>query len=129
MSLVNKFVLSIIALFFLFIFLILLSEGILYLRYKHNIPYLSLADSKMPYDCIYKPNLNFYYTGFGIRFKTNNYGIRREKNIEKKTPKDVYRILLYGDSITCGYGVENNYTYSSLLENKMNKMSTKVKYE
>jgi hypothetical protein len=57
--------------------------------------------------------------------KTNSLGYRgREVTIEK--PKDVYRILVLGDSFVLGVGVgSNDQTFSAVLENELNKTGKK----
>ncbi|MBU1087656.1 MAG: hypothetical protein KKD05_09120 [Candidatus Omnitrophica bacterium] len=62
-------------------------------------------------------------------FKINSHGIRdKEYNIPK--PKDVFRIIILGDSVTFGTEYPIEQTYAKLLEQKLNKDQTaNVKYE
>jgi lysophospholipase L1-like esterase len=56
----------------------------------------------------------------GVPVKISSAGLRdREFSLEK--PKGVYRILVLGDSITFGWGVPQDKTFSKLLEQSLNK--------
>ena len=63
--------------------------------------------------------------------RVNKLGLRgRETTVEK--PAGVYRILMLGDSFTMGKGVEDEQTFSVLLENLLNTApgsSCKKKFE
>lgn len=71
-----------------------------------------------------KPNLQTTHIGntheFSYSIKTNSKGFRMEEfSIEK--PKDEFRILMLGDSMTFGYGVEVEDNFLSQLEKKLNE--------
>jgi lysophospholipase L1-like esterase len=51
-----------------------------------------------------------------VEIRTNNYGLRGPDISE--SPGDTRRILVLGSSITLGWGVEEDKTFTSLLENK-----------
>ncbi len=75
-----------------------------------------------------KPSTIFYVPKpeTKIFMKTNNLGFRgKDMNPIKK--KNVYRILMLGDSFTMGYSVENENTFSVLVEKKLNEILTKSK--
>jgi lysophospholipase L1-like esterase len=56
----------------------------------------------------------------GVPVKINSAGLRdREFSLSK--PKDTYRILVLGDSITFGWGVEEEKTFAKVLESKLNE--------
>ncbi len=58
--------------------------------------------------------------------QTNKQGIRGEEfNIEKE--QNEKRIVVVGDSISLGLGVDNHETFSYYLEQKLNEISTKSK--
>ena len=64
-----------------------------------------------------KNNDNIYHGG---RFTTNSFGFRgKETSVEK--PSKTLRILIVGDSIAFGHGMDNDQTFSSLLEASLNK--------
>ncbi len=53
----------------------------------------------------------------GVRIRTNSLGLR-DTEIQPKQPEE-FRILSLGESTTFGHGVENNQTYSALLQDKL----------
>jgi len=53
-------------------------------------------------------------TSFNVMVKTNSQGLREIHEIKSKKP-GVYRIALVGDSMTFGWGIENNETMSRQL--------------
>lgn len=71
-----------------------------------------------------KPNQETIHIGntheFSYPVKINSLGYRMEEfTIEK--PADTYRILMIGDSMTFGYGVEEKYNIPSTLEERLNQ--------
>lgn len=65
-----------------------------------------------------KPNFEAYLKGTSSRkfhLKTNSLGIR-EQEIPFDKPKDIFRILLLGDSVSMAEGVELNQIYLKQLE-------------
>jgi len=55
-----------------------------------------------------------------VPFTTNSFGFRSaELSLQK--PENTKRILLLGDSITFGHGVHDKETYTSLLEESLNR--------
>lgn len=70
------------------------------------------------------PNLNTIHLGYTREFKnivhTNNFGFRGQENVSEIKPAGVYRILVLGDSMTFGWGVEDEETYSVVLERNLN---------
>ena len=59
------------------------------------------------------------YRTFGHSFTSNGLGFR-EKEFEKKKNKNVFRILVFGDSFTFGVGIDNDHRYTNLLEEMLN---------
>lgn len=56
----------------------------------------------------------------GGHFTTNSFGFRgRETSVEK--PPKTLRVLMVGDSVTFGHSMDNEQTFSSLLEAALNK--------
>lgn len=51
----------------------------------------------------------------GYLLECNNAGFRSSQEFIQKKPRDVFRILIFGDSFTAGEGVSNKYRYSDLL--------------
>src|SRR3990167_8070203 len=74
-----------------------------------------------------KPNVKDYrFTSNMVEFSnlvsTNSFGFRG-KEISQEKPKDVYRILLLGDSVTFGWGVEDDQTFAFIAEEALNQWS------
>ena len=55
----------------------------------------------------------------------NNHKKQTNK-IHNKTKKD-YVIVMIGDSITAGYGLEEKYSYPQIVEEKLNKIKDNIK--
>lgn len=49
----------------------------------------------------------------------NSKGLR-DKEYDYEKPEDVYRILVIGDSLTFGWGVKSEETFSKILEDRLN---------
>lgn len=72
-----------------------------------------------------KPNLNktlIISDGTAI-VETNSQGFRDYEHKARKN-RDKYRIVIVGDSFTWGHGVDNNETYSKILETYDKKIET-----
>ena len=54
----------------------------------------------------------------GVLHVYDAYGMRRTSEFPLKR-KDVFRIVVVGDSLTYGYGIEERYTYSAVLQRLM----------
>ena len=72
-----------------------------------------------------QPNVKDYrFTSNMVEFSnlvsTNSFGFRG-KEISEEKPQGVYRILLLGDSMTFGWGVENDQTFAFIAEQKLNQ--------
>ncbi|MBC8501284.1 MAG: SGNH/GDSL hydrolase family protein [DPANN group archaeon] len=65
---------------------------------------------------------------YGVEIKTNSLGLRANKEYKIPKPRGIKRILILGDSITMGWGVEYNNTYPKVLETLLNK-NTNQTYE
>ena len=65
---------------------------------------------------VHKPNVNIDL--YGVNVKINSKGLR-EYEYEYEKPEDVKRILVLGDSITFGWGVDFEDIYSKVLERKL----------
>ena len=81
-----------------------------------------------------KPNVEEKFDGYPIKLprvttvKINSDGFRdKEYSIEKLN--NTFRIIVLGDSITFGWGVENNETFSEILEDKLNSLNNGINYE
>jgi lysophospholipase L1-like esterase len=77
-----------------------------------------------------KPNYHQTYktSEFEIDIKTNSDSLRDvEHSIDK--PPNTYRIVVIGDSMTFGWGVNLEDTWWKILEDKLNNNSKNIKYE
>ena len=65
----------------------------------------------------FKPNIHYRHMSpeYDVVFQTNSLGLRDDE----AGPKTGYRILLLGDSFTCGYGVERRDTFADRLERRL----------
>ena len=69
---------------------------------------------------IFKLKKNFAWSYYEGDFTTNSHGFRG-KEINLKKSENTKRVLVVGDSISFGHGVNNDQTYSFYLENALNK--------
>lgn len=67
---------------------------------------------------------NFHHIGYTLEFdhyiNTNSFGIRGPE-ITPDKPENTYRILLLGDSMTFGWGVNDNETFAQFTQDNLNK--------
>jgi hypothetical protein len=74
----------------------------------------------------YKPNIETY-NKLAV-FKTNSQGLKdREYTVEK--PRNTFRVVVLGGSYTAASGVDNDKSFHSLLEERLNKETSAMKYE
>jgi lysophospholipase L1-like esterase len=66
---------------------------------------------------------------YGVNISTNSLGFRSDREYSQAKKENVTRILVIGDSITLGWGVNYKQTYPKLLENFLNKGSKDKQYE
>lgn len=94
----------------------LLEVGIRYLNgYMGHYPQ---KDPVLHHSLVPKAKLHTSNNEFDVVYQINSYGLRdREYPLEK--PKDVYRILMLGDSYTFGIGNNLEDTFSKILEKKL----------
>lgn len=75
---------------------------------------------------------NFHHIGYTHEFdhyvSTNSWGIRGKEFKKEKDP-NTSRILCLGDSMTFGFGVEDNENYPFLLEQELNNYAKSKKIE
>ena len=87
------------------------------------IPPLSPAltgDAKIHHRLLPNTHSAIYSRDFNYIQRVNNLGLRgRDIDVEKKA--NVLRIAMLGDSFTMGKGVEDDETFSSMLENALNQ--------
>jgi len=72
------------------------------------------------------PNLNHEHVPnktvrlYGVEFKTNSFGLRADKEYSIPKPNGTIRVLVLGDSVTAGWGVDYKNTYPKVLESLLN---------
>jgi GDSL-like lipase/acylhydrolase family protein len=108
---------------------LLIAEGVLrvfklwvIVDYAQMNWYRRVPIAGVPY--LLKPNLHAAW-GLG-RVATDEFGLRNEHPTEK--PAGIYRILMLGDSVTFGYGVDQTQSFPAVLEGLLNENS-KTKYQ
>jgi len=57
---------------------------------------------------------------YGVNISINSKGWRGDE-FDSKKENATYRILMVGDSITLGWGIEENATFSKIIEEKLNE--------
>ncbi len=73
-----------------------------------------------------RPNVRGIFNG--VVHQTNSAGFRgREYSLEK--PANAFRVVVIGDSVTMGSGVEGSNVYSSVLEQRLNEEREDRNYE
>ena len=58
----------------------------------------------------------------GYLVRCNQAGFRCEHEFTEKKTKDVFRVLVFGDSFTAGNGVSNGKRYSDLLDSRLKQV-------
>jgi lysophospholipase L1-like esterase len=77
----------------------------------------------------FKPNSEFYFDGCNVilplsHTSINSFGFRG-KNYSEKKENNTLRIIAVGDSVTFGWGLNDNETFPYFLEKRLNKVCTK----
>lgn len=118
--------------FTLFVFLmILLFFEYLYRVYKWRTSFRTIFQKSKLHGLLYelKPNIKKHYQGEDydkkILYAINKYGQRNPDFT--LTEKDRKKILIIGDSIPFGFGVEEKHTFSRFLEKNLNHKGIKTR--
>ena len=123
-SMMKKTLIINIAVFIIALILILfLLEISLRLFFPQDLNYFKL-DETLGYKGIPNMKTAFRIPEFSTIVKLNEKGLR-DYNHEYENNLGKYRILVLGDSMTFGYGVENNEAYPNVLENFLNEKESK----
>jgi hypothetical protein len=80
--------------------------------HSHNLIKNSILYILPPY---FVPPYHGKFRTFGHSFTTNHLGFR-EKRFSHKKNKNSFRILIFGDSLTFGVGIDDDHRYSNVLE-------------
>ena len=69
-----------------------------------------------------RPNSVFWHTSIDgtWKFTINKQGFRNYKDFEYDKPRGTIRIISLGDSMTEGFEVRQDYTFSAIIEKKLN---------
>lgn len=129
---IKKIVLSIMTVFILILFLEVVARIIYPFYSNYNtemVRYTTMVkqvsdNPKLSHE--HRPNSSARLYGVNIEvnsdgFRDNEYSVKKDKN--------TFRILALGDSITFGWGVEFNHTFSEILEQRLNKIKPLKKYK
>lgn len=93
------------------------------LSQRFSNPHILLKDS-----ILYVAPPGEKFRTFGHQFTTNSYGFREREFLPEK-PEGVFRILVLGDSLTFGVGIDNDHRYTNLLEEMLNLKLKPKKFE
>jgi len=121
----NLLLLFVTILIFLFFF-----EIFLRVFYPQEIFPVNIYENSPTRRYVLKKNFfgTHYHPEFTVHYKTNSKGLRDyEHNYEKKN--NTFRILVLGDSMTFGEGVEVNESYPKILEKLLNNNTQGKKFE
>lgn len=76
----------------------------------------------------YHPTIGYHFVpgiktrmrheGGGYLVKCNAQGFRSARDVTAEKPKDKFRVVVFGDSLTAGDGVSNKFRYSDVLESR-----------
>jgi hypothetical protein len=105
----------------------LLGEWIVYTLYKDKIVIFPRYTTDFTYNNFRirgnVPNAHYYHKSIDGKweFFINKKGFRNTKEFDYVKPKDILRILTLGDSFTIGYEVQQDQTYSAILEKYLNR--------
>jgi len=80
----------------------------------------------------YHPVLGWYHqkgkkailtkNGLEVEINTNSQGFRGRREYQENKPQEIIRIVTLGDSFAFGFGVEDNETFSSILEERYDNL-------
>jgi hypothetical protein len=81
-----------------------------------------------------RPNYTIKFDGYNVQLpKISTISINsdgfRDKEYPLEKSKNTFRIIILGDSVTFGFGVENNESYPKILEAKLNTLNNGINYE
>ncbi len=83
-----------------------------YKSHSHNHIKNSILYVLPPY---FVPPHHGKFRTFGHSFTTNHLGFR-EKRFSHRKKSETFRILIFGDSLTFGVGIDDDHRYSNVLE-------------
>jgi tetratricopeptide (TPR) repeat protein len=114
--------------------IILFFEGFFYVFIKQRIV-PDLHQEKYNLKNVLRSNLDitlnwfhgYFYPPF--RIKTNSKSFLNDQEFKYEKPKNTFRILVLGNSIFMGLGVEGKELFSRNLQSLLNKISTSINFE
>ena len=104
---------------------VLICELILRLFYADEIVLFPRYHTKVKFSeytlRMNRPDNSFYHTSVEgkWKFEINSRGFRNNRNISYEKPENTFRVLSLGDSHTLGFEVNQDETFSFLLEKKI----------
>jgi len=127
MSKVHK---TFLAVFFMIIFSFLLLEIFLRITdplgveyFSEVVRYFNKLEKKENYSYIHPIGMNEKFQNVFI--KTNSFGLRGQE-FTKSKPLNTKRLLILGDSVVLGWGVDYENTFSRLLQTQLEKEQTNI---
>jgi hypothetical protein len=104
----------------------LIGDAIVYARFKRTLAVFPRYVTNAAYGD-YRirgnvPNARYHHKSLDGKweFRINGQGFRGDRDFEYAKPKDVVRILVLGDSFTIGFEVQQDETYSAVLDKYLN---------
>lgn len=105
-----------------FVFLIIVAELLLRIyTWKNSFRNILVESKYKPLSYELRPSFKRHLRnklGENVFYESNSLGIRGEEILNEKTKK---RVLVIGDSIVYGFGVDDKNTFPRLLEKELNK--------
>ena len=102
-------------------------------QYLENVKNIFLSSNNQKLDVELKPNITTLFDGWDVKLNRithihiNSDGFR-DYEYTKEKKKNMFRVIILGDSFTFGSGLELNETYSKILEKRLNFL-IKNRYE
>ncbi len=86
------------------------------------------AHIHIPNTILYLQAPNQEFRTFGHRYKTNSLGFR-EREFSHKKPKNTFRVLVFGSSLTFGQALDKDHRFTNILEQMFRRKSPNLSIE
>ncbi len=119
------------SLFFSFLFVLVIAETLVRVLIPQKSNYKCIT-SKFGNSNSLKANctiISEFYKSFSYKIKTNEKSLRSNHTVSYQNPTNSFRILILGDSVTFGLGVNNEDLFSQVLEKTLNQQIPSNNFE